>query len=97
MLLLRKEDRIVDTNIDKKLRQHHTTCMVDGKLVDKEKKAYNTLDEAIKEARRMNCMEKVIHKVVAYKCDICFKYHAGRSHRELSQKDRLRYKNLSCY
>ena len=84
----------MDTNSNKKLRQHYTTCMVDGKLVDKEKKAYNTLDEAIKEARRMNCMEKVIHKVVAYKCDVCFKYHVGRSHRELSQKDRLRYNTL---
>ena len=39
----------------------------DGKKVFKKKEPFNTLDEAILEAKRMNCKESTIHKLFAYK------------------------------
>lgn len=56
-----------------------------------EKWSYNTLDDAIHAAKMSNSKESTIHKYVAYKCDICCKYHIGKSKRELKDKDRLKY------
>jgi len=63
----------------------------DGTKHYKSKKAYNTLDEAIKAAKRMNSQEKNITKVVSYKCKKCFKYHIGRNGKKLSDKEKEKY------
>lgn len=63
----------------------------DGSKVYKRKKAYNTLDDAIKQAKRMNSEVHMIHKLVSYKCSYCHKYHVGRSKKILTEKQRLKY------
>lgn len=47
--------------------------------IKKDKIKFNTLDEAIEEAKRINSLGKNIHKVVAYKCSVCHKYHIGKN------------------
>jgi hypothetical protein len=64
------------------------------KPVLKPKKKFNTLDDAIIEAKKVNSNDKIIHKLVAYKCTKCFKYHIGRNGKELKEKDILKYKKL---
>ena len=65
----------------------------DGLKHYKPKKPYDTLEDAIKEAKKMNAQDHVIHKLVAYKCNYCHKYHTGRSKKEITEKERLKYKN----
>ena len=50
-----------------------------GEKVWKDKVKFLTLDDAIIEAKRMNNLPKTIHKLVAYKCTVCHKYHIGRN------------------
>ncbi len=66
----------------------------DGNIVEKNKICYDTDKEAIEAARRVNLKEKTIHKMVAYKCDVCHKWHIGKSKRILTEKDREHYKNV---
>lgn len=77
-----------------KARKHFTSYMVDGKVFTKEKIGYLTDKEAIERARVMNCRENTIHKLVAYKCPICQKWHVGRSGKVLSDKDREHYRKV---
>ena len=66
----------------------------------KPKLKFNTLDEAIEHAKYVNSKDHIIHKVVAYKCKKCFKYHVGRNGKELTEKERIKFKNknkLSIY
>lgn len=51
----------------------------------KSKKKFNTLDEAIAEAKRINALPQTITKKVAYKCGICFKYHIGSNHKTIKK------------
>ncbi len=64
----------------------------DGKKVFKKKESFNTMDEAILAAKKMNCKEMTIHKLFAYKCTYCRKYHIGRNGKLLSDKDREKYR-----
>lgn len=50
----------------------------DGEKQFKSKRAFNTELDAIKEARRRNLHPQTIHKYVAYKCDVCGKWHIGK-------------------
>lgn len=43
------------------------------------KKTFNTFEDAVKWAKRMNENPKFIYKQVAYKCKKCLKFHTGRS------------------
>ena len=52
---------------------------VNGERVKSDKKKYDTLDDAIVAAKDINKKGQNIHKVVAYKCSVCFKYHVGRN------------------
>lgn len=65
-----------------------TNKMENGILKEVKKKAFETLDDAIEQARKMNSNGQQIHKVIAYKCPLCHKYHVGRSKKELTDKDR---------
>lgn len=62
--------------------------------ITKSKKKFDTLDEAIDEAKRINSKDKTIHKVVAYKCSKCCKYHIGRNGKELKEKDKIKFKKI---
>ena len=53
--------------------------MVKGVLSKKDKKKYDTLDDAIEAARKINLSGKNVRKAVAYKCTTCHKYHVGRN------------------
>ena len=61
-----------------------------GEWVMKPKHKFDTLDDAIKAAKNENSKSERIHKVVAYKCNSCFKYHIGRNGKEISNKERLK-------
>lgn len=73
------------------IRKHFTSYMVDGKVFDKEKIGYSSDKEAIEMARVMNCREHTIHKLVAYKCPVCQKWHIGRSRKVLTEKEKEHY------
>ena len=53
-----------------------------------EKKSFDTEQEALKMARFLNTKENVIHKMVAYKCIKCGKWHVGSGGKILTDKDR---------
>lgn len=68
-------------------KERTTQCYkeIDGKIVYKRK--LNTDKEAIAEAQRLNSKPNIIHKVIAYKCAICGKYHVGKSLKILDKTD----------
>ena len=59
-----------------------------GVMVMRPKKQFDTLDRAIAVAKIENAKPEHIHKVVAYKCDTCHKYHVGRNGKVLTEKER---------
>jgi IS30 family transposase len=46
-------------------------------LMKKPKKKFDTLDEAIEVAKKINSKSKM--KVTSYKCKTCHKYHIGKN------------------
>lgn len=52
------------------------------------KKSYETEQEALTVARFLNIQPNVIHKMVAYKCSKCNKWHIGSNNTVLTQEDR---------
>ena len=60
----------------------------------KPKKSYETEKEAVNIARFLNTKENIIHKMIAYKCSTCGKWHIGNNGSELTEEDRIHYKNL---
>jgi len=54
----------------------------------KKKKAYNSLDEAILQAKIINVSDNVTEKNVPYKCTVCHKYHVGRNGKPITEKYR---------
>ena len=60
----------------------------------KPKKSYETEKEALKIARFLNTQENIIHKMIAYKCSTCGKWHIGNNGSELTEEDRLHYRKL---
>lgn len=73
---------------------HYTWIIVEGKRKQKPKRVYPNLDTAIIYARKINMRPDTIHKVVAYRCNVCGGYHIGRSHVILTDKERERYINV---
>jgi len=59
-----------------------------GIMVMRPKKQFDTLDKAIAVAKIENAKPEHLHKVVAYKCNICYKYHIGRNGKPLTVKER---------
>ncbi len=60
----------------------------DGVKSFKKKVAYNTLEDAIKEAKKQNLLETHTQKLVSYKCEYCCKFHIGRNGKPITEKDR---------
>lgn len=55
---------------------HERQCM---NAWGKPKKTFQTFEDAVAWAKRMNKNPKFIYKQVAYKCKKCLKFHTGRS------------------
>lgn len=66
----------------------------DGTKHYKPKKVYATLDEAIASAKKQNALDKQSTKLVGYKCTYCFKYHIGRNGKQISSKEKYKYKKF---
>ena len=72
----------------KRNSRSHYKC-INGELIPK--KSYETEQEALTVARFLNSRENVIHKMVAYKCSKCNKWHIGSNGRLLTKEDREKY------
>lgn len=68
------------------------TLSEDGKQEYKYKKVFETLDEAIAEAKKMNAREDHTMKLVGYKCTYCHKYHIGRNGKLIKPKEKAKLK-----
>lgn len=68
----------------------HYKIGVGGKL--EPKKSFETEKEAHKVAMILNTKDNIIHKMVAYKCMQCCKWHVGSNHTVLTDKDKIEYK-----
>lgn len=68
----------------------HYKIGINGVL--EEKKSFETESEALKVARFLNTREDIIHKMVAYKCEKCGKWHVGSNNTVLTEEDRKKYK-----
>ncbi len=77
-----------------KTQCNYFSHLENGEKVYSLKKKYNSLDDAILIARIYNAEDHSIHKLVAYKCNICLKYHIGKTNKMITDKERLRYKKL---
>ena len=64
--------------------------VVNGNLV--EKKTFATEKDALAMARFLNTKENVIHKMVAYKCIKCGKWHIGSNNTVLDDEMREKYR-----
>ena len=63
-----------------------------GEKVEKPKKQYANEQEAFKQACYYNAYGNTIHKLAAYKCWSCGKWHIGRTSHVLTNEDREKYK-----
>lgn len=60
----------------------------------KPKKSYNDDKDAIAAARRINAYGRSIHKMVAYKCNECGKWHVGHNYTILTDKEKKRCQDM---
>ena len=60
---------------------HYTFAYYDvnGNKHYKAKKGYNTQEQAVEIARKMNLFPQTVHKYSAYKCSVCHKWHIGKN------------------
>ena len=65
-------------------RSHYK--VVNGQLI--EKVGYDTEKEALTVARFLNTRPNIMHKMIAYKCFKCNKWHVGSNGRLLTEEDR---------
>ena len=65
-------------------RSHYK--IIDGKMLPK--KGYDTEIDALTTARFLNSQPYTMHKMVAYKCIKCNKWHIGSTDRVLTEEDR---------
>lgn len=59
--------------------------------IRKPKRKFETLEADIQIAKKINSAPHIIHKVVAYKCTKCHKFHMGRNGSEVTEKERARW------
>lgn len=71
-------------NEKRKTRSHYK--IINGKFV--EKKGYDTEMDALTTARFINSKPNTIHKMVAYKCDKCGKWHIGSNNTVLTNEEK---------
>lgn len=63
---------------------------LNGEKVFKAKKAYDTQEEAITDAKVLNLRPNQITKLVPYRCKDCHKFHLGRNGKPITEKDKKR-------
>lgn len=63
--------------------------IINGELVAK--KSFDTENEAIESARFLNTKQNIPFKIVAYKCNLCGKWHVGNNGKKLFDDDRKKY------
>jgi hypothetical protein len=66
--------------------------IINGEFI--EKKSFENENEAIEFARFLNTKPNIIYKVIAYKCDLCGKWHVGKGKKRLFSDDRKKYNDL---
>ena len=63
--------------------------IVNGEWV--EKRSFDTESEAIETACFYNAKQNLPYKMVAYKCDLCGKWHIGKNGKRLFDGERKKY------
>jgi len=62
----------------------------------KAKKTFDVFEDAVTFAKLQNTNPKIIHKLVAYKCKNCLKFHIGKSkHNTLNNHSIDIYHNMN--
>ena len=85
-------------NMSNKFRPTNMKCTTfkyigeNGEKVEKPKKQFETEEDAFKQACYYNAYGSTIHKLAAYKCWSCGKWHIGRTPHVLTKEDREKYK-----
>ena len=79
-----------ETAGNRNIRSHYK--IVNGTLAPK--KGFETENEALCNAFYINSKEHTIHKMVAYKCSKCSKWHIGHNETVLTDEDHRHYKEL---
>ena len=85
MIVVKKTTKIMGKRNE---RSHYK--IINGKFT--EKKSFDSEHEALKMARFLNTKENVIHKMVAYKCIKCNKWHIGSNSTVLTDDIRSQQK-----
>lgn len=70
--------------VKRNTRSHYK--VINGALVPK--KVYESEMDALTVARYLNSCDNMLHKMVAYKCSKCDKWHVGSTDRILTKEDR---------
>jgi hypothetical protein len=65
---------------------------INGELIDKPKRKFETLEAAIKHCKQVNSLDDRKFKVVSYKCHVCHKFHVGRNGTDIKPKEKLKFK-----
>lgn len=68
---------------------------INGELIDKPKRVFNTLEDAIKHCKLMNSLPERKFKIVSYKCKVCHKFHVGRNGNEITNKEKNKFKEAT--
>lgn len=63
---------------------------INGQVIDKPKKVFNTNEEAITHCKKMNALPERKFKIVPYKCKDCHKFHAGRNGNIITPKEKVK-------
>ena len=60
----------------------------DGTVTEFPKRSYENERDALAAARRINALGHDIHRMVAYKCSKCNKWHVGHNHTVMTPERR---------
>ena len=73
-------------------RQYRSHYKIGPNGVLEEKKSFDTEQDALRMARFLNTKDNIIHKMVAYKCAKCGKWHVGSNNTVLDEAERKKNK-----
>lgn len=73
-------------------RQYRSHYKIGPNRVLEEKKSFDTEQDALRMARFLNTKDNIIHKMVAYKCAKCGKWHVGSNNTVLDEAERRKNK-----
>ena len=73
-------------------RQYRSHYKIGPNGVLEKKKSFDTEQDALRMARFLNTKDNIIHKMVAYKCAKCGKWHVGSNNTVLDEAERKKNK-----